>query len=85
MTNNCVTIAYHSIADLLLVQRYMKINNKDCTESSVIRMDRMLTGIGYRALGDKNMYTLTPLRNWLFTPETQWQSRGQQIGLRNVS
>ena len=48
-----------SIVDLLLVQRYMKVNNRDCSENSIVRMERMLTGFGWRSLREKNSFLLS--------------------------
>ena len=49
----------NSVADLLLVQRYMKINNRDSTDNSIITLDRTLSGFGFRPMSEKNAFLLS--------------------------
>ena len=52
----------NSIIDLLLVQRYLRSNNRDASDQSLMRLDRMMTGVGCRSLSEKNMFLLSSQR-----------------------
>ena len=53
----------NQIADLLLVQRYLRSNNRDASDESVLVMDRMMTGIGCRPYTEKNSFLISSKRN----------------------
>ena len=52
----------NQIADLLLVQRYLRSNNREASRDSAMVMDRMMTGVGCRPYSEKNSFLVSSRR-----------------------